>query len=52
MFAKLNQQQAGETTVPCPCFTCFMYGQRLICHSRWRPQAVDAASEKASGWGA
>lgn len=52
MFANLNQAQADESTDPCSCFTCFVHGQRLVCHSRWRPQTVDVASESASGWGA
>lgn len=50
MFAHLNRQMESETS--CPCYTCFMYGPRLVCHSRWRPQTVDAALEDASGWGA
>lgn len=49
MFAQFNRHPENETT-DCPCFTCFLYGQRLVCHSRWRPQAVDPATEAASGW--
>ncbi len=49
MFADLNGRTEHESST-CPCYACFVYGQRLVCHSRWRPQAVDA--EDVSGWGA
>lgn len=51
MFERLNRRREEAAPETCPCFTCLVYGPRLICHNRWRPQAVDAEEEASSGWG-
>lgn len=47
MFAQLTQEEDA-----CACYACFVYGPRVVCHNRWRPQTVDPSAEQSSGWSA